>query len=88
MYLARKPVKNKVDYILNIKDLFRQFKRRHHPDKGGKHETFIRLNRAFEDLLRRITSGQTTFRYRPQGIAAAQTAGYDHLDVDPKSETR
>jgi hypothetical protein len=69
MYLARKPVKNKVHYILYIKyikGLFRQFKRRHHPDKGGNHETFIRLNRAFEDLLRRITSGQATFRYRPR----------------------
>ncbi|MFW6236982.1 MAG: J domain-containing protein [Desulfosudaceae bacterium] len=45
---------------LTVKILTRQYRRmakRHHPDQGGRHEAFIRLNRAFEDLLRRVKAG-------------------------------
>lgn len=44
-----------------IKTLTRQYRRmarRHHPDHGGDHEGFIRLNRAFETLLARLRSGR------------------------------
>ncbi len=48
---------------LTIKTLTRRYRRmakKHHPDRGGQHETFIRLNRAFEELLRKIR-GQSAF---------------------------
>lgn len=48
---------------LTIKTLTRRYRRmakQHHPDRGGQHETFIRLNRAFEELLRKIR-GQSAF---------------------------
>ena len=42
---------------MTVKTLTRQYREKakaHHPDKGGGHETFIRLNRAFEQLLRTV----------------------------------
>ncbi len=45
---------------LTVKTLSRQYRKmakHHHPDHGGGHERFIRLNRAFEDLLRHVKKG-------------------------------
>lgn len=42
---------------MTVKSLTRQYRKMakaHHPDKGGGHEAFIRLNRAFEQLLRTV----------------------------------
>ncbi|MFO8048704.1 MAG: DnaJ domain-containing protein [Desulfosudaceae bacterium] len=48
---------------MTIKKLTRQYRRlakQYHPDQGGRHERFIQLNQAFEELLRQLEadSGQ------------------------------
>ena len=51
---------------MTVKGLTRQYRamaQMHHPDKGGRHEAFIRLNRAFETLLARVKSGGRSGRY-------------------------
>jgi len=51
---------------MTVKTLTRQYwqmARKYHPDKGGDHETFIKLNRAFEQLLRRVKSGGRPERF-------------------------
>ena len=51
---------------MTVRRLTRQYRRMaqmHHPDKGGRHEAFIRLNRAFETLLARVKSGSRSGRY-------------------------
>jgi hypothetical protein len=35
---------------------YRKMAKTHHPDKGGKHERFIKLNQAYADLLRTLKS--------------------------------
>lgn len=45
---------------MNVRWLTRQYRlraRSFHPDKGGSHEQFILLNRAFTNLLRRVKGG-------------------------------
>lgn len=45
---------------MTVGELTRRYRimaKRHHPDRGGGHEPFIRLTRAFEDVLRRIKAG-------------------------------
>ncbi|MBS3757417.1 MAG: hypothetical protein KGY61_02020 [Desulfobacterales bacterium] len=53
---------------MTVKQLTRQYwhmAQTYHPDKGGDHEDFIKLNRAFEQLLRRLKSGSgSRGRYR------------------------
>ncbi len=52
---------------MTIKNLTRHYRRmakQHHPDRGGGHDAFIRLNQAFEDVLRRIKTGNKPPRYR------------------------
>jgi hypothetical protein len=42
---------------LTVKSMTRQYRimaQKYHPDKGGDHDQFIRLNRAFRDLLKKI----------------------------------
>ena len=42
---------------LTIKSLTRRYRkmaRKYHPDTGGNHDLFIKLNQAFEDLLRHV----------------------------------
>lgn len=42
---------------MTVKSLTKKYREKaqhHHPDKGGNHEQFIRLNRAFRDLLKKI----------------------------------
>jgi hypothetical protein len=54
---------------MNIRRLTRQYRymaQTRHPDKGGGHEGFIRLNRAFETLLSRLKAGGSPGRYRPR----------------------
>jgi DnaJ-class molecular chaperone len=51
---------------MTIQTLTRQYRKMaktHHPDKGGKHEKFIKLNHAYSDLLRTIKSrsGKKTY---------------------------
>jgi hypothetical protein len=44
---------------MTIQTLTRQYRKMakiHHPDKGGKHEKFIKLNHAYSDLLRVLKS--------------------------------
>jgi len=51
---------------MTIKILTRHYRRMaklHHPDRGGGHDAFIRLNRAFEDVLRRIKTDDKPPRY-------------------------
>jgi hypothetical protein len=51
---------------MTVKTLTRQYwqmARQYHPDKGGDHETFIKLNRAYEQLLRRVKSGGRSERF-------------------------
>jgi hypothetical protein len=51
---------------MTLKDLTRQYRvmaRTYHPDKGGDHENFIRLNRAFKDLLKQIKGEAGKTRY-------------------------
>ncbi len=41
---------------MSVKSLTRQYRvmaQKHHPDKGGDHDRFIRLNRAFQELVRK-----------------------------------
>jgi hypothetical protein len=45
---------------LSLKDLAQQYRKRAlecHPDQGGSHEQFIRLTRAYKDLLARKIQG-------------------------------
>ncbi len=54
---------------MTIKQLTRQYRymaQKYHPDKGGDHESFIKLNRAFEQLLRRLKPGNKQDRYTPR----------------------
>ncbi len=51
---------------MTIKDLTRQYRlmaQTYHPDKGGDPENFIRLNRAFKDLLKQIKGEAGKTRY-------------------------
>jgi len=51
---------------MTIRTLTRQYRLRAqsvHPDKGGSHEQFIRLNRAFSDLLRKVKGEGEKVRY-------------------------
>lgn len=51
---------------MTVKKLTRRYwhmARKYHPDKGGDHESFIRLNQAFEQLLRRVKSGGRSERF-------------------------
>lgn len=44
---------------MTIQTLTRQYRKMaktYHPDKGGKHEKFIKLNQAYSDLLRAVKS--------------------------------
>lgn len=54
---------------LTIQILTRQYRKMaktHHPDKGGKHEKFIKLNHAYSNLLRALKSknGRETYSTR------------------------
>jgi len=45
--------------LMTVRNLTRQYRRMaktHHPDKGGKHESFIKLNHAYSQLLRGMKS--------------------------------
>ncbi len=51
---------------MTVKGLTRQYRnmaRMYHPDKGGCHEAFIRLNQAFETLLARVKSASRSGPY-------------------------
>lgn len=51
---------------VTVKQLTRQYRlmaRRRHPDKGGDHDGFIKLNQAFEKLLALLKTGNRTGRY-------------------------
>jgi hypothetical protein len=51
---------------LTIKSLTRHYRlmaRKFHPDTGGGHNRFIKLNQAFEDLLRKVRSKGKTAGY-------------------------
>ncbi|MFP4158444.1 MAG: J domain-containing protein [Desulfobacterales bacterium] len=56
---------------MTVKELgrrYREMAKKHHPDQGGGHEAFIRLNRAFEQLLRSIKAESGTgSRYTARG---------------------
>ncbi len=45
---------------------YRQMARKYHPDTGGGHNRFIRLNQAFEDLLRSVRAKKASSGYRTQ----------------------
>jgi hypothetical protein len=54
---------------MTIKTLTRQYRnmaKTYHPDKGGPHEKFVKLNQAYSDLLRVLKSkaGGTRFTTR------------------------
>ena len=52
---------------LTVKKLTRQYRymaRKFHPDTGGGHNRFIRLNQAFEDLLRTVRTKSKSGGYR------------------------
>ncbi len=54
---------------MTVKTLTRQYRqmaRKSHPDTGGGHDRFIRLNQAFEDLLRNVRAKGKTSGYRTQ----------------------
>jgi len=54
---------------LTVKTLTRQYRqmaRKFHPDTGGGHNRFIKLNQAFEYLLRKVRSKGETTGYRTQ----------------------
>lgn len=46
---------------------YRRMAKRHHPDRGGGHNAFIRLNQAFEDVLRRLKAGGKPSGHRTRG---------------------
>jgi hypothetical protein len=51
---------------MNVKRLTRHYRfiaQTRHPDKGGDHEGFIRLNRAYETLLSRVRADARPARY-------------------------
>lgn len=51
---------------MTVKTLTRQYRRmakQYHPDQGGEHGLFIKLNRAFEDLLRKLKGKKGATRY-------------------------
>lgn len=51
---------------LTVKTLTRQYRymaRKFHPDTGGGHNRFIRLNQAFEDLLRHVRARSGPAKY-------------------------
>ena len=45
---------------------YRQMARKFHPDTGGGHNRFIRLNQAFEDLLRTVRARKKSTGFRTQ----------------------
>jgi hypothetical protein len=52
---------------LTVKSLTRHYRkmaRKFHPDTGGGHNRFIKLNQAFEDLLRKVRSNGKHSGYR------------------------
>ncbi|MDY6904990.1 MAG: J domain-containing protein [Thermodesulfobacteriota bacterium] len=51
---------------MTVKTLTRQYRgmaKKYHPDQGGEHEQFIRLNRAFEDLMRKLKGKKRATHY-------------------------
>ncbi len=51
---------------MTVRTLTRQYRvmaQKYHPDTGGDHDQFIRLNRAYEDLLRKIKGKGGKTRY-------------------------
>ena len=52
---------------MTVKTLTRQYRkmaRKYHPDTGGGHNRFIKLNQAYEDLLRKVRSRRNKGEYR------------------------
>jgi hypothetical protein len=51
---------------MTVQSLTRQYRKMaktHHPDKGGKHEKFIKLNHAYSDMLRVLKSNTVRQRF-------------------------
>jgi hypothetical protein len=67
--LAVMGISKKEMQTMTIQTLTRQYRKMaktHHPDKGGIHEKFIRLNHAYSDLLRslKLKSGKQSYATR------------------------
>ena len=64
-----------------VKTAFRRMALKHHPDKGGKQESFVKIRHAYEYLLRVGTGEKEQLIYDPEVDYSQRAAAFKvHMD--------
>ena len=65
-----------------IKTAFRKLAAKHHPDKGGDHQKFIKIKEAYETLSDPVKRQQYD-NPQPQGFQNGYQGGFNFTDMNP-----